>query len=158
MERLATQRLATQIHNRYPEAKIAYFNKIANGQIDFDTLLLLLDKMRLDKNRFMIIEKIDKKQFYKFAESLLELKVQGKDIHFYNFILIRGQKTAIMPNDPKDIEFILKQTLNDIHNECSICCNDFQIDENRFFLLCGNSTCLICAQKRFDTTLFWCPD
>ena len=86
MERLATQRLATQIHNRYPEAKIADFNKIANGHIEFDTLLLLLDKMRIDQNRFIIIEKINVKQFYKFAKSLLDPKLTEKDISFYNFI------------------------------------------------------------------------
>jgi hypothetical protein len=158
MERIAMQRLAIQINNRYPEAKIAYFNNIANGQIDFDTLLLLLSKMRMDENRFIIIEKIDKKQFYKFAKSLFDSKHTERGMLVYNFILIRGKSTALAVGDPKEIEFILKQSLGDMQNECAICCNDLKLDDNAVHCYhCRNKMCLKCAQTLFDTTLYWCP-
>ncbi len=55
------ERIVKAITYRYPEAKISAFNKIANGQIEFDTLLLLLSKMRIDQNRFIFIEKTSQK-------------------------------------------------------------------------------------------------
>jgi hypothetical protein len=86
--------LTNAILYRYPDAKITEFNKIAHKHIEFDKLITRLNKLRIDNNRFIIIErKTNKKRFDKFSKSLFDSKVQTEELHLFNLILIRGQKT-----------------------------------------------------------------
>jgi hypothetical protein len=86
-------RIVRTIVYRYPDAKITEFNKIAHKHIEFDKLITLLNKLRMDENRFVIIEKrTHKKRFDKFVKSLFEPKMPTEDLHLYNVILTRGEK------------------------------------------------------------------
>jgi hypothetical protein len=156
-------RIVRTIVYRYPDAKITEFNKIAQTHIEFDKLITLLNKLRMDENRFVIIDKkTNKKRFEKFVKSLFGPKVPTEDLPLYNVILTRGDKTAITIGEQDEIDFILKHTLTDVETECVLCCNDIDINATVYHerircYHCRNSICVTCAQTLFDTTLFWCP-
>ena len=65
------EKLRQRILHRYPEVKISYFNDVIAACSDTNKLFTLLSHMRKDKDRFIIIENINKTTFRDYAFKLL---------------------------------------------------------------------------------------
>ena len=150
------EKLRQRILHRYPEVKISYFNDVIAACSDTNKLFTLLSHMRKDKDRFIIIENINKTTFRDYAFKLLgQQTLLNQRVNEYRFIIMRGEAIAISRNVHEELEFILKQVLKQRQSECRICYNEIN-GERVTCYHCKNEICFTCAQQLFDTTAYWC--
>ena len=156
-------RLKQLILNRYPDINISYFNDVAGKCKNIKQQLRLIETLRSNTNRIVVIERTGYIHFNKLASEMFGNKINGESLNDYRFILLRGNNQAISVNWLKELQHIVKHILY-MHdklecNICYICYNALGDDDSNSTQCyhCKNIMCLGCAQQLFDTTPYWCP-
>ena len=108
--------------DRYPNININYFNDVAPHCKNIKQQLILINNLRKDDNRVVIIERSSNIRFNKLARELIG-ELDSTSLNDYCFILLRGPAKAIAMNDLPELNHIVKHVLCPIKCDCGICYN-----------------------------------
>jgi len=98
------------ILSRYPDAKITEFSKITGRGVDFNKSLMLIERLRTDINRFVVIKNNSTNTFDKFVTHFFGAKASKKNnTVLYMFILRRGKNSAVVRGSMEELDFILRK-------------------------------------------------
>ena len=149
------EKLKQILLDRYPNININYFNDVAPHCKNIKQQLILINNLRKDDNRVVIIERSSNIRFNKLARELIG-ELDSTSLNDYCFILLRGPAKAIAMNDLPELNHIVKHVLCPIKSDCGICYNTTTDDVTGCYH-CKTLFCMSCAQRLYDTTLYFCP-